>query len=204
MATSPREQNSTVLDIMNDIFSGVVDYFTGANLLELDLDNINQTLHPLPVLLNYGAIERRPDTFRHYMDGVTPLISEKMMQMDEERLCIGKALDLDLISAIKQLKMYYGDNDAQTYYEYVNSAESPYIDIAGHSVRSRYITEDVPGLLVPAIQLAGRVGVETPLMELCVRLSSTLHGVDYGAEGTTLEKLGLSGKALKEIISVAS
>jgi len=204
IATSPQGKNSTVCDVMNDVFNGMVEYFPGENLLEVDLDNINQTLHPLPVLLNYGAIEQHPDTFRHYMDGVTSLISETMMQMDEERLSIGRALNLNLMSTMEQLKMYYGDNNANTYYEYVNSAESPYKDIVGHSVTSRYITEDVPGLHVPAIQLANLVGVNVPLMELCVSLSSVLHGADYAAEGTTLEKLGISGKTPDEIITLGA
>ena len=122
--------------------------------------------------------------------------------MDEERLAIGKALGLDLMSTMDQLMMYYGRNESSTYYEYVNSAESPYKDIVGHHVRSRYITEDVPGLHTPAIELARLAGVEAPIAGLCVQLSSMLHGVDYSSEGTTLEKLGLGGKTVAEIVAM--
>lgn len=204
IATAPRKDNQFILDVMNDIFSDEVEYTSGENLLEVDLDNINQILHPLPVLLNYGDIEKNPGTFRHYMDGVTPLISEKMMQMDEERLAIGSAFSLNLISALDQLKMYYGNNDTKTYYEYVNSPESPYKDIVGHNVKSRYLTEDVPGLNVPAVQLANLAGVPAPLTELCVKLTSALHDVDYASEGCTLHKLGISDKRPEEIIALAS
>jgi opine dehydrogenase len=202
IASSPAETSQTVLDVMNDIFSGYIDFIAGSNLLAIDLDNVNYTLHPLPVLLNYGDIEKNPDTFRHYIDGVTPLISEQMMRMDEERLAIGKALGLELMSAMDQLMMYYGRNESRNYYEYVNSAESPYKDIVGHSVRSRYITEDVPCLHVPAIELAHLAGIDAPIVELCVKLSSRLHGVDYAAQGTTLEKLGLAGKTAEEIVAM--
>ena len=154
------------------------------------------------MLLNYGDIEKNPDTFRHYIDGVTPLISEQMMKMDQERLAIGQALGLELMSAMDQLMMYYGRNESSTYYEYVNSAESPYKDIVGHNVRSRYIAEDVPCLHVPAVELAYLAGVDAPIAELCVKLSSLLHGVDYAAEGTTLAKLGLSGKTAAEIVAL--
>lgn len=202
IATSPAETSQTVLDVMNDVFSGYIDFIAGSNLLAIDLDNINYTLHPLPVLLNYGNIEMNAQTFRHYIDGVTPLISEQMMKMDEERLSIGKALGLELMSAMDQLMMYYGRNECSTYYEYVNSDESPYKDIVGHNVRSRYITEDVPCLHVPAVELAHLTGVDVPIAELCVKLSSLLHGVDYAAEGTTLAKLGLSGKTAAEIVAM--
>jgi opine dehydrogenase len=189
---------------MNDIFGGYVNYIPGENLLEVDLDNLNQTVHPLPVLLNYGDIERNPETFRHYMDGISPLVSEKMMQMDEERLAIGNAFALKLMPVMEQWKMYYGHNESKTYHEFVNSPESPYRDVVGHNVKSRYLTEDVPGLNVPALQLAEKVEVETPVIELTVRLTSWLHSVDYVSEGTTLEKLGVHDKAPEEIVALSS
>ncbi|MGD8522368.1 MAG: NAD/NADP octopine/nopaline dehydrogenase family protein [Desulfobacterales bacterium] len=202
IATSPPETSQTVLDVMNDVFSGYINFISGSNLLAIDLDNVNYTLHPLPVLLNYGDIEKNPDTFRHYIDGLTPLISEQMMKMDEERMAIGKALGLDLMSTMDQLMMYYGHNESRTYFEYVNSDESPYKDIVGHNVRSRYITEDVPCLHVPAIELAHLAGIDVPIAELCVRLSSVLHGVDYASEGTTLSKLGLGDKTVAQIVAM--
>jgi opine dehydrogenase len=202
IATSPVEHSSTVLDVMNDVFSGHIEFIAGSNLLAIDLDNVNFSLHPLPLLLNYGDIEKNPDTFRHYIDGVTPLISDQMMKMDEERMAIGDALGLDLTSTMDQLKTYYGQNESKTYYEYVNSEQSPYKDIVGHNVRSRYITEDVPCLHVPAIELARLVNINAPIVEMCVKLSSLLHGVNYAAEGTTLEKLGLGGKTVAEIMAM--
>ena len=204
IASSPNRNNPQVLDIMNDLFGDYVHFFAGENLLEVDLDNPNQTLHPLPVLLNYGDIEKNPETFRHYMDGITPLISEKMMDMDAERLAIGSSFSLELTATMDQLKMYYGHNEAKTYYDYVNSSESPYTDVVGHNVRSRYLTEDVPGLNVPAIQLAQKAGVDTPIIELTVRLTSWLHGVDYVATGTTLDKLGIDDKTPEEIVALTS
>ena len=100
--------------------------------------------------------------------------------------------------------MYYGENDARTYYEYVNSPESPYKDVVGHDVRSRYLTEDVPGLNVTALQLAEKAAVETPIIEMTVRLTSWLHDVDYVSTGTTLEKLGIADKTPAEIVGLTS
>jgi opine dehydrogenase len=202
IATSPVKASQKVLDAVNDVFSGHIHFIAGSNLLAIDLDNINYTLHPFPVLLNYGDIEKNPATFRHYIDGVTPLIAKQMQKMDDERMAVGKALGLDLMSTMDQLKMYYGQNDCTNYYDYVNSDQSPYKDIVGHNVRSRYITEDVPCLHVPAIELAHLAGVEAPIAELCVKLSSMLHDVDYATEGTTLAKLGLSGKTAAEIVAM--
>jgi|MTBAKMStandDraft_1061839.scaffolds.fasta_scaffold00105_13 opine dehydrogenase len=204
LATSPADRNGAALGVMNGIFGGLVEFFPAKNLLEMGLENANYTLHPLPILLNYGAIEMHGPTFRHYMDGITPIISEKVEAMDAERVAIGKALGLDLVPAMTQLKMYYGENDAKTIYEYVNSPDSPYVDIVGHNVKSRYLTEDVPGLLVPAIHLAHLAGTDAPIAKLVVDLASFLHGTDYMKNGMSPEKLGLGGKTLEEIIRVAS
>jgi opine dehydrogenase len=204
VASSPLSANGFAVDVMNDIFDGYIQYFSGANLLETDLDNLNQTLHPMPVLLNYGEIEKRPDTFRHYMDGVTPLVAEQMVAMDNERLALGKALNLELMATMDQLKMYYGYNETDNYFDYVNSPESPYTDIVGHNVRSRYLTEDVPCLHVPSLELAAMVDVDMPVTKVCVQLASLLHGTDYSSKGITLEKIGLAGKSLAEIVQVAS
>lgn len=204
LATSPADQGEAALGVMNGIFGGLVEFFHAKNLLEVALENANYTLHPLPILLNYGSIEMHGPTFRHYMDGITPIISEKVEAMDAERVAIGKALGLDLVPAMDQLKMYYGENDAKTIYEYVNSPDSPYVDIVGHSVKSRYLTEDVPGLIVPAIHLAKLAGIDAPIAKLVVELASFLHGTDYMEKGISPAKLGLEGKTIAEIIAAAS
>jgi opine dehydrogenase len=204
LGTSPVGENATAIAVMNRIFDGLVQFFPAKNLLEVGLENANYTLHPLPILLNYGAIEMHGPTFRHYMDGITPIISEKVEAMDAERMEIGRALGLDLLPTLDQLKMYYGENDCRTIYDYVNSPDSPYVDIVGHSVKSRYLTEDVPGLLVPAIHLACLAGIEAPIAKLVVNLTSFLHGTDYMEKGISPAKLGLEGRTIAEIIAVAS
>ena len=189
LATYPTKVNGEMMDVLNTI----TDIFTsGENVLEISLDNFNSIMHPLPFLLNVGSIEKSPDTFRHYMDGVTPIISDKMAEMDDERLAIGRAYSLHLVSSLDQLKMYYGENQSRTIFEYVNSKESPYRDIIGHSLYSRYITEDVPYLVVPAMLLAEKIGIRTPWFESCVRLASMLHAKNYVAAGHNLGSLGIA------------
>jgi len=189
LATYPTKLNSEIRDVLNTI----TDIFIpGDNVLEVSLDNFNCIMHPLPFLLNVGSIEKNPDTFRHYMDGVTPVISEKMAEMDQERLVIGRAYSVHLMSSLDQLMMYYGENRSRTILEYVNSGQSPYKGIIGHSLYSRYITEDVPYLVVPAMLLGEKGGVKSSWFELCVHLASMLHTKDYVAAGHNLENLGIA------------
>ncbi len=204
MGTSPVSANQEMLVVMNHIFRGYVDFIPAKNLLEVDFDNANYILHPFPVLLNYGEIEKNGKTFRHYIDGITPIISEKMELLDKERMEIGKNLGLNLMDTLSQLKMYYGQNDSKTIYEFVNSNESPYKDLVGQSVTGRYLTEDVPGVIVPVTQIAEKAGLDAPIAKLAVDLSSLLHDVDYVEKGTNLKTLGLEKLSIEEIINLAS
>jgi opine dehydrogenase len=199
LGTCPARMGQAALKIINDCFDGYIEFYPAESILEMDFDNVNYTLHPMPVLLNYGEIEKNPKTFRHYMDGITPLVSEKMMQMDAERMDTGKKLGLDLMPIMDQLKMYYGHNSTETIYEYANSPESPYKDIVGHSVRSRYLTEDVPYSMVPCKLIGEKAGQPMPVVDLVIRLASFLHDRDYAVQGHTLEKLGLDDMTLEEL-----
>ncbi|MEA4877600.1 NAD/NADP octopine/nopaline dehydrogenase family protein [Aminobacterium sp. MB27-C1] len=204
MGTSPQSMNAEMLDVMNDVFKGYVEYLPAQNLLEIDFDNINYTLHPFPVLFNYGEIEKNGKTYRHYMDGITPSISEKMKELDDERMAIGAKLGLNLQTCLSQLKMYYGQNDSQSIYEYVNSEDTPYRDLVGQNVKGRYLTEDVPGVLVPISLFANKAGMETPVSDLAIRMTSFLHGTDYIEKGTTPESLGVANLSIDEIIKLIS
>lgn len=127
-----------------------------------------------------------------------------MHKLDEERIIAGKKLGLNLQDCLSQLKMYYGNNDAKTIYEYVNSDESPYKDLVGQSVYGRYLTEDVPGVIVPILLLTKKAGLDLPIAEMVVKLASFLHDEDYLASGTTLETLGIENLSISEIIELTS
>ncbi len=201
IATYPTKSNREIMGMMNTI----IDIFIHAeNILEVSMDNFNCILHTLPFLLNIGAIEKNPDTFSHYLDGITPVICEKMEKMDEERLAIGQAYSLNLIPSLDQLKMYYGENSSTNILEYVNSDQSPYKEIIGHSLYSRYITEDVPYLVVPTMLLGEKVGVKAPLFRMCVDLASELHNVDYVQCGHDLRHLGIAEMSRDELLAWVS
>jgi opine dehydrogenase len=202
LATSPASAGKEILDLLNDIFSGYIQYTGFEHILAQDLSNLNYVMHPYPVLLNYGRIELRAETFRHYMDGVTPLISEQMELLDRERIEIGKKTGFRLTAVLDLLKLYYGQNDSKTIYEYVNSKETPYADLVGQNVKSRYITEDVPGLVMPTALLAKKSGAPSPRADTIVDLASQLHKTDYWTSGTTLESIGIGDKSINEIIDM--
>jgi len=198
MAVSPSERTRETLELLNRYF-GILSH--AENFLETSMDNINMVLHPLPLLLNIRYADTNISEFRHYVDGVTPTVGKLLEQLDEERLAIGNAFGLNLNSALFQLKEYYGDRNLPSLTEYVSSESGPYPLVKGYGLDSRYITEDVPFLLVAAASLGKACGIETPVMDLCIHLAALIHQTDYSAIGCTLEKMGLENRTPSEIRS---
>ena len=175
IAVSPESKADSFISELNEVF----DIFSAArNFLETSLDNMNMTIHPLPVLLNIGAIEKDV-SFRHYIDGVTPTVGRLLDKIDAERMAVGEKLQVKLTSALDQLKKYYGDSNATNLFEYVSSESGPYTKVGRFGLDSRYVMEDIPNLLVPTTKIADKIGVEVPVMKLCVTLAETVLGVTF-------------------------
>ena len=142
-----------------------------SNTTETSLENINSVLHPLPILLNLAAVNKRPGSFRHFFDGVDENVSILMHLMDEERCAVGRSLGLRLEPVLDQLKSYYGYNEAASIYEYIRSPDCPYGEIRGFGLDSRYITLDVPNLVAKTCALARAKKVPTPIFDSCLTLA---------------------------------
>jgi opine dehydrogenase len=48
-----------------------------------------------------------------------------------------------------------------------------------------------------------KFGVATPVMDSLITLANAMHGLDYYAEGRTVEKLGIADLDLKQIRMLA-
>ena len=186
ISVEPCEKQEELLSYFNEVF-GI--YQLADSFLSTSLDNINMSLHPLPVLLNLGAIESKVCAFRHYIDGVSPIIGSLMDKMDAERIAIGRKLSINLTSALDQLKVYYGDYPASNLYEYVSREDGPYPGVGKFGLDSRYIQEDIPYLLVPAIAIADRIGVDVPVMKFSVEIAIQITGQDFNKETFDLKML---------------
>ncbi|MEA5059167.1 MAG: NAD/NADP octopine/nopaline dehydrogenase family protein [Candidatus Pelethousia sp.] len=197
LAVKPAKRMHDTIAMLNKTF----DVFQPAgSFLETSLDNINLTLHPLPLLLNIAAAERDPQSFHHYTDGISPTVGRLMERLDSERLSVGNAFGLKLTSAYDQLVQYYGERGLDSLAAYASSSRGPYTEVKGYGLDSRYVREDVPYLLVEAAALGKCAGVETPVMNLCINLASLVTGIDYSREGATLERTGMAKLTKDEIL----
>lgn len=173
-------------------------FVPGDNVMKTSLDNIGAIFHPAVTVLNAARIESTNGDFDYYTEGITPTMSLILEAMDKERCMVAEGLGFRAMSAREWLYVAY-DAAGRTLHEAMR-ANRGYDGIkAPKTVFTRYITEDIPMSLVPIASLGRLVDVPTPTIDSIILLGSTLHGVDYWAEGRTVEKLGLAGKSLKEL-----
>jgi len=200
IASLPAADIKSVIKILSDFFP--IPLNPAKNSLEISFSNPNMIVHCPTMILNTGRIESTKGDFMFYCEGMTESVCKVMEKMDNERIKIGEKLDLNLISTFEWLKQTY-HLEGKNLYEVISN--SPVY--GGHgpdapgTLSHRYITEDIPYLLVPVVSFGKLLGIQAPIIECIIRLASTINGVDYLKTGRNLETLGLSGMSLEKILT---
>lgn len=167
--------------------------------LEAGMENINFGGHPLMTTVNIGLLENFHGAFTYYQDCCSPATARATAKMDEERLSVGRAYGYSLRPELEAMNALY-DSHYESVYDF-NRASSTHgkVKDAPDSSRVRYITEDVPYLLVPIFQLGEKAGLRCKIMESVICLASAYNDEDYLKTGRTLEQMGLAHLSPEEI-----
>lgn len=183
--------------LLQEIFPLPIEFLSSP--LEAGLENINFGGHPLMTTVNIGLLENNPGGYTYYYDCCSPSTAKAAAKMDLERLAVGKAYGLKLRTELEAMNALYAA-DAKTVYEFNRGSETHgKVKDSPHNAKARYITEDVPYLLVPILCLAKAAGLSPVLMESIVHLADAYNDADYLSEGRTLEKMGLEEMTVPEI-----
>ena len=186
----PNKDTFFVYDTLKDVLpqlNPVDDY------LEMTLNNIGMLLHPIISLLNAGTMDCGKE-FKFYAEGATPRTCEILETIQNEFNKIFKILGLKQFRFCNWVNKSYGVKKKCIYdaiqnikvYENINSPKQ---------LITRYFTEDIPTGLVPISSLAKFLGIETPIIDSVINLSSVLCGINFKNEGRTI-----GGLDLEEII----
>lgn len=187
-----------VTDVLPVIRKALPQFVPGDNVLKTSLDNIGAVFHPAITILNAGRIEDTHGDFEYYVEGVTPAVAKVLEEIDRERVAVAAALGIRANTAREWLYLAY-DAAGKTLHDAMK-ANTGYSGIkAPGTVDHRYIYEDVPASLVPIASIGEMLGVAVPMIRSIIRLGSVMHGVDYWAEGRTVERLGIKGMSVKDI-----
>lgn len=170
------------------------------NVLKTSFHNVGSIFHSGVFLFNAAAIERG-SKFYFYQDA-TPTIVDFIKQLDEERIALGKAYGINLLTVEEWILKTYPDSVGKNLYELMRSNPAYYKIRAPSSLDSRYINEDIPYGLVPYVSFGKAAGLKMPLMTSLINLSCALLKRDFWIEGRTLAKMGFAGKTPDEILSM--
>ncbi|ARD47092.1 NAD/NADP-dependent octopine/nopaline dehydrogenase family protein [Sporosarcina sp. P33] len=170
-----------------------------ANPVVAGLENINFGGHPLLTALNMGLLENFRGDFNYYRDCCSPATANAAAKMDKERLAVGEALGFTLKTELEAMNALYGTNYETVYDFNRDSKTHGKINTAPDSSKNRYITEDVPYLLVPCFELATAAGIRVPIVESCIHIASAYNNEDYFKTGRTLQDMGLTSEELKSL-----
>jgi opine dehydrogenase len=185
-------------EVLASLESAFPQFKAGGNVLATSLENIGAVFHPALTILNAGWIEATRGDFDYYLQGITPAVAVVLERIDDERLAVARSLGVRSMSAREWLYLSY-DSPGSTLYEAIGNTEAYRGIKAPPSIAHRYIFEDVPMSLVPMSSLGSMLGVPTPMIDMTIELGGIMNGVDYRAEGRTVERLGLAGMSVKDI-----
>lgn len=194
----PKKEMELVKEQINDIFPIKLEYLD--NPVQAGLENINFGGHPLMTTVNIGLLENFNGNFVYYKDCCSKATANAAARMDEERLAVGNAYKIKLRTELDAMNSLYASN-YETVYEF-NRVSTPHVKVnsAPNSSKHRYISEDVPYLLVPCYELAKKSGIEVPIVESCIHIAGAYNNENYFKTGRTLEKMGLDNMTVEEII----
>ena len=199
LSAVPATDTQYVLDRINTIFPC---FCPADNVLRTSLENIGAMFHPCVLLFNAATIERH-DVFWFYRD-MTPEIANFIEEFDKERLAVGRAYGIDLLSVNEWISYAYPATQGTTLCEKMRNNPA-YHDIKSpSSIFTRQLTEDIPTGVLPILELGEAAGVDVPLLRAMVDICSRLLRIDFRKEGRTLESLGPAGKTKDEIIAYLS
>ncbi len=193
-ASLPSSKTEEVYQVVKEIWPFVDK---SVNVLYTSIGCGNPVIHPPIALSNLGLIERTNGDFKFYSEGVTTGVGNLIKAMDEERLKLGKAFDMQIINE-PEMGCLEGYMEKPNYCE--GYSKSPvFKDIkAPKTIDDRFFSEDVGYGLVFWSSLGDLAEIETPVIDSVIQIASAVSGKDFKKVGErTVSSLSLN----KEIIS---
>ncbi len=197
LAALPGKHTDALLEMIHDVYPGME---RADSVLQTSLQNANPIIHPAVTLANAARIEGTGGAFLFYEEGVSDATGRLIEALDKERIAIGAALGIEVLSdpEMGMRQGYMLEANYGTGYRkapgFLGIGAQPQLD-------HRYLNEDVGYGLIFMSALGKQVGVDTPNIDAMIRLTSVLMARDYAGEALrTPTSLGigeLDAEALK-------
>lgn len=196
MAALPADQTDAImLKLLEHFPTGLSK---NQNVLELGLNITSGISHPLLTVLNAGRIGEGKDKFYFYKEGITPELAKLLEAIDHDRCEIGRRFGYTMTSYLDLMADYYGRRYASIYDFFTQTPVHNAAQLCPDSLNARYITQDIPYLLVPWYCLGALVDYHSDALQAVILLASQLMQQDYLKQGRNLAGMGLQNKTLAQ------
>ena len=197
LSAFPKNNTEKTVEKLNTLYPQMK---AASSMLETTFSVTGCLLHVIPTIMNVNKIDLG-QKYEFYFEGITPHIAHLIEQADAERISVAEKYGVMVNSLTAWLHESYSIETASLY-EMLQNNDS-YRSIAGpKSLNHRFVKEDVMSGFVPIAALGDIAGVETPVIDLFISLSSYICQKDYALMGRSVEKIGLKGKTLEEAIDL--
>ena len=161
------------------------------SVAEAALHNPNMIVHTVGAVMSIPRIEATHGDFCMYHEAFTPSTWNLLEALDGEKMRVLEHLGCDPVPYVEACKFRNSLDDARDAKEvFFAYAAMPERAKGPLTVRSRYITEDVPQGLGLLESLGAALGVPTPVCSSLIEIASAALGCDLRAQGRTIERLG--------------
>ncbi|MBP9722282.1 MAG: NAD/NADP octopine/nopaline dehydrogenase family protein [Gammaproteobacteria bacterium] len=198
IAAIPAKRTAELANQLSPVFP--TKLVTYQNPLEIGLNITSGISHPIAALFNAGRIGQNKDEFYFYKDGISEHTSVLLEQLDADRRYIGSLYNLNLPSYLNLMSEFYG-NDYSSIHEFftktpIHNAQK----LCPSSLSDRYISQDVPFVIVPWYVLGKLKGFESIIMRNIIEIASLINKTDYLEIGLNQQKLMSSHTCVNSFI----
>jgi opine dehydrogenase len=187
-ATLPATASAAGLALCETLFG---KRFAGlTDVIAATLSNVNGQAHLAMVLANFTRMERAERW--HPFEYATEAVSRFAVALDGERLATAAAFAAPVQTFAEFLHFTYHVPHGPVADMFKAMHALGDNDMAGPTtLESRWITQDMPFIIAPLIQLAGVAGTSARLHQAGIEVLSALYGRDLCAGNDILPTLGL-------------
>jgi opine dehydrogenase len=153
-----------------------------------------------PMLCNLSRAEKKEDWI--IWENITPGVARLVKLVDDERLAVVRHFRTTEIPVEDYFREAHGAEGKDLNEIFRSVAAKLKGPIGPQDFNHRFILEDVPYALVFYYALGRAAGIDMPVSESLIRLTSSLYERDFFREGHNLDTLGLAGMSAEQIVSV--
>lgn len=194
MATLPDTASERTLALCSTLFG---PRFTSCSEpLAILLGNLNPEVHMANALCNLTRIEKG-EAWGNY-DGLSPAVARLIEDLDQERLALATRCGLTVRSVDMHFRQSFDLPEGLSLAEMAAELHRRRGGPPGPtSLKTRFLTEDLPFGVWPLIRVAQAQGMRIPLHEAGLTLLSSLCGQDFAASNDLIDDSGLDALLAK-------